>query len=157
MSKQCSAGLNKRSSTSRVDVSPAAVRLPGLRGALALVMLLVMPVAAQSPGVPRVPNGHAAPDVSDSGMGIAARMEAKRVTQLNLIRQKSLIWDADRLLHLAQELNNDAAAGGTALSVAERMQKASEIQRLAKEVKEKMTYAVGAPLEVANPFVIDQR
>lgn len=85
------------------------------------------------------------------------RIEARRIVQLNLLRQKSMVSDADKLLRLAQELDNDAKAGASALSPAERMRKAAEIERLAKEVKEKMTYSIGDPPQPATPFAIYTR
>lgn len=75
-------------------------------------------------------------------------MEARRIATLNLIRQKSMVSDADKLLQLARELNDDAVAGGTKMSATERMRKAAEIEKLAKNVKDKMTYAIGGPSEV---------
>jgi hypothetical protein len=68
-----------------------------------------------------------------------------------------MVSDADKLLKLAQELNADADAGGTILSPAQRMQKAAEIEKLARNVKEKMTYAIGAPQELTGPFAAWQR
>jgi hypothetical protein len=87
---------------------------------------------------------------------VDARMEARRFTALNQMRQKSMKSDAEKLLRLAQELNDDAGGSGT-LSSAERMRKAAEIEKLAKGVKEKMTYAIGAPTEIPGPFAIYQR
>jgi len=132
------------------------------RRVLALVLLLGFPMAAQLPGVPiqmPVPGGRVHPrpeDPADSG-GIDLRMEAKRNAELNVMRQKSMVSDADKLLRLAQELNADADAGGAIMSPAERMHKATEIEKLARNVKEKMTYAIGEPPEMGGPFAAWQR
>lgn len=135
---------------------------PAPRHMLAILLLLGLPVAAQSPGMP-------AQSVQDIGSnmqrdseslgaaGIDARMEARRIAALNQQRQHQMVSDADKLLKLAQELNADADAGGTILSPAERMQKAAEIEKLARNVKEKMTYAIGAPQELTGPFAAWQR
>ena len=85
------------------------------------------------------------------------RIEARRIVQLNLLRQKAMVSDADKLLRLAQELDNDAKGDASKLSPAERMRKAAEIERLAKEVREKMTYSIGAPPEPSGPFAIYSR
>jgi hypothetical protein len=124
-------------------------------------MFLVLPVAAQSPMGPSGPStghlGRQQQQAPDSDMGMDGRIEARRIVQLNLLRQKSMVSDAEKLLRLAQELDNDAKGSASALSPADRMRKAAEIERLAKEVREKMTYTVGTPAEPAGPFAIYSR
>jgi len=128
---------------------------------LTILLLLGLPVAAQSPGT-------SGQETQDSGMiqreldgssatGIDARMAARRFAALNQQRQHEMVSDADKLLKLARELNADADAGGTLLSPAERMQKAGAIEKLARNVKEKMTYAIGAPQQLEGPFAAWQR
>jgi hypothetical protein len=140
------------------EVSDAAGhRLPirrhvGRARVLAAALLLVMPLMAQSPGVGPNPPADGPYGPGMVAGGIEAKMEARRIAMLNVIRQKGMISDAQKLLHLAQELNEDAAAGGSKMSDAERVHKASEIEKLAKAVKEKMTYAVGAPDGFSGPF-----
>ena len=121
----------------------------GSRYVLALALFLVLPLAAQSPVLPGPESrGHFGKQQSqsDSDTGFDGRIEAKRITQLNLMRQRALVSDANKLLRLAQELNDDANAA-MAMSPGDRMRKAAEIEHLAKEVKEKMTYAIGAPAD----------
>ena len=132
----------------------------GLRRILALTLLLGTPVAAQSPGTAPVviPGVHTAPRVPQDEEGpLDSKMEAKRIEQLNTMRQKTMLSDVDRLLRLTQQLNDDAAAGGTKMSTAARLHTASEIEKLAKDVKEKMTFAIGAPPDQSTPFLIWQR
>lgn len=163
MFKQASPGSPSRFGSPLAE-SHGTARSPGSRRALALAMFLVIPVAAQSPGMgpgyPGQQSGHIGQrqqQDSDSSPGLDVRIEAKRIATLNLIRQKSMVSDADRLLRLAQELNNDANADTSTLTPAERLRKAAEIEHLAKGVKEKMTYAVGAPAEDRGPFSLDTR
>jgi hypothetical protein len=66
-------------------------------------------------------------------------MQARRITALNLLRHKEMVNDASRLLRLAQELNAESKN----LSPAERVRKAAEIEKLAKSVRDKMSYVVG--------------
>jgi hypothetical protein len=94
---------------------------------------------------------------NDSDSGLDTRMETKRIAQLNSARQKSMVSDAERLLQLARELNDDADSGGTRLSSAERLHKAAEIEKLAKDVKTKMVFAIGAPDPFSGPFTTWQR
>ena len=69
-------------------------------------------------------------------------MQAKRIKALNQMRHKAMVDDAAKLLVLAKELNDET----TNLSSADRVRKATEIEKLAKSVKDKMTYAVGNEL-----------
>jgi hypothetical protein len=152
---------NKRMTTSPAESPLRAGWHFGARRALALVMLLVLPIAAQSPGVPsgspvnrsRQQQQQDQPDSSP----MSSSLDARRITQLNLIRQKNMASDAEKLLRIARELSNDANADSSALSPAERMHKAAEIEKLAKGVREKMTYAIGISSDPANPFSIVSR
>jgi hypothetical protein len=148
---------NVRTAISPADSASEPRRRFVARRALAFAMLLVLPIAAQSPGLPGgspVNRGRQQqqPDLPDSGFSGDQRIEAVRIAKLNLIRHKSMISDADKLLRLAQELNNDANADSSALSPSERMHKAAEIGKLAKDVREKMAFTIGTPQETATPF-----
>jgi hypothetical protein len=66
----------------------------------------------------------------------------KQLRALNAERQKSLVADTNKLLKLAADLNaeiNNANAGSLTL---DRIQKLSEIEKLAHSVKEKMSTSV---------------
>jgi hypothetical protein len=119
---------------------------------LPALVLAVLPMAAQSPGIPMAGSGMPGSPRVDSDSGVESRMATKRIAKLNQIRQKAMVEDAVKILRLAEELNKDANAGGVNLSQAERMQKAAEIEKLAKQVREKMTYSIGEPSEVMGPF-----
>ena len=62
---------------------------------------------------------------------------------LNAERQKSLISDADKLLKLAKELNDEVAGSDSSSMSDEELRKVAEIGKLAKSVKEKMSYSMG--------------
>lgn len=126
----------------RAHIVRAFVRiLPRL---LAAALLLCLSVAAQSPGVPQPGLDHGQsstrfPTQSQDEPQVAPEIEAKRIKALNQMRHKAMVDDAAHLLALAQELNDDTAN----LSTADRLRKAGEIEKLAKSVKEKMSYSVG--------------
>lgn len=132
-------------SLGRKRMSVVAMRrhAPVLLRCLAAAVLIGLPVAAQSPGTPLNPGsqGHSAPHFpSDSPpMSSNQTLDQKRIGLLNKLRQRSMVDDAAKLLFLARQLNADPSN----MSDAERMHKAAEIERLAKSVKEKMSYAVG--------------
>jgi hypothetical protein len=118
---------------------------------LAIALLLGAPMAAQSPGTSGPP---ATPhlQVADPSLGFNDVPIAERQAKLlNAERQKAIVSNTARILQLARELNADATSGYSTLSAAERMHKAEEIEKLAKSVREKMTYAIGTPAS-SNPF-----
>ena len=109
----------------------------------AAALLLGCSIAAQSPGVPLGLPGEGQatsrfPKRQPSD-GTPLSMDQKRIAVLNRMRQRAIVSDTDRLLLLAKELNADSAS----MAAAERVRKAGEIEKLAKSVKEKMSYAVG--------------
>lgn len=118
----------------------------------ALIPLLGLSIAAQSPGTPRTMSLPRQPGISDDN-SFDQRIEARRIAMLNVIRQKSMITDAEKLLQLAKELNDDASGGHT-LSPSDRIHKAGEIEKLAKNVKEKMTYVAGSGPTPSPNFTI---
>lgn len=133
----------------------------GTRRWLFLILVLGLPLAAQSPGMPRTQtqgNGRTTDGgAGDRDSGIDLRMEAKRIAALNADRQKSMVSDAGKLLQLARELQEDADAGGTKMSGAERLHKAAEIEKLAKDVKSKMIFAISDSNSIPGPFASWQR
>jgi len=69
-------------------------------------------------------------------------MMEKRMNALNLARQKEMISDADKLLKLAKELNDEIAAKNAASLTEDQLHKIAEIEKLARSVKEKMADGV---------------
>ncbi len=132
---------------------PGRIRWGAVRRTLVMAVLLGIPLGAQQPGPPSIISQHPQSPFSDStNPFVDHSMEARRIKELNVMRQKSMVADAEKLLQLARELDADARADNPALSPAERLHKASEIERLAKQVREKMSYAVGGPDSPVAPF-----
>lgn len=119
-----------------------------------VVGLLALPMLAQSPfsRPPRQlqadPAAVFAHQTNDEMSYARIPIEPKRLRALNELRRKSLVSDANRLLLLAQELNEK----GESMSPAEQLRKAVEIQKLAKDVKEKMTFAVSDESRPQSPY-----
>lgn len=85
---------------------------------------------------------------SDDMLASSNPVDQKRMRALNEMRRKAMASDVDKLLLLALELNQK----GDSLSQAEQLKKASEIQKLAKDVKEKMMLTTGSDRPLQNPF-----
>lgn len=112
-------------------------------GRMALVAMALAGTAllAQSEvwqGPPQLPG----PGVQNSpGMpGETPQMLARRIRELNAMRQKAMVADADKLLKLAFELNA-IDKDGIGISPADRMKKLAQIEKLAKSVREKMSFS----------------
>jgi hypothetical protein len=77
----------------------------------------------------------------------------KQVKALNVMRQKSMVSDTDKLLRLVKELNDEIAANSPAALTAEQLRKLATIEKLAHSVKEKMsTPVLGAQPPVFGPI-----
>jgi hypothetical protein len=120
-----------------------------------LALLLGIPVVGQSP-YSQFPSpndgkfGHNYPD-SNPPFGTDPAADEKRLRQLNLARHKELVSDTARLLQLARELNDEVVDPGTPLTDAQ-MKKVAEIGKLARSVKEKMSFTVGGYPELKSPL-----
>ena len=71
--------------------------------------------------------------------------DQKRLRALNAERQKSMVKDADKLLKLARELDEDVNRPTNASFDQAEYSKVAEIEKLAHKVKDKMSSPVQAP------------
>ena len=72
-------------------------------------------------------------------------MAEKRLRALNAERQKQMVADAEKLLKLARELNEEVAASNSGTLTPEQLHKIAEIEKLARSVKERMVDGVAQP------------
>ncbi len=70
---------------------------------------------------------------------------------LNTERQKELVSDTARLLKLAQELNQEVSSSESATMSPDQVRKVSEIGKLARSVRQKMTFGLGGDPLVPEP------
>jgi hypothetical protein len=127
----------------------AGISLCGLfvAGFLLLIRLSgqQQPTISNQPTIPNLsnkPNRNPFENMPDADPGMADR----QMRALNVMRQKSMVSDTEKLLKLAQELNKDIEASNmTALTPVE-LRKLSDIEKLARNVKQKMSISYsGAP------------
>src|SRR5215472_9732441 len=118
-----------------------------VRTVLGLALLLGIPVAGQGPypQFPSTNNGRQSYPSTGGEFGRESENspDKKRIQLLNAARQKALVSDAERLLKLAKELDDEVAANDSAPLSGEQLHKLDEIGKLAKSVKEKMSYSLG--------------
>ena len=130
-------------------------RRSGLRAALGLLLLLGIPVAGQSPQFPSSITNRMGQHNSDSNIPFgqdANSPDQKRLRLLNAERQKQLISDTQKLLRLARELNEEVAESGSTSMSDGQLRKVAEIGKLARSVKERMRYSMGAYPDVNAPL-----
>lgn len=69
-------------------------------------------------------------------------MAERRFRALNMERQKRMVADANKLLTLAKELNDQVAAEKSGSLSVDQIHKIGEIEKLARSVKDRMTAGV---------------
>ena len=118
-----------------------------------LVLLIVAGFAigrAQSPGVPppsQSPIMHG--ELGRVGGGFSDNedvdpvMMERRMRALNMERQKQMVSDTNKLLKLAKELNDEVATSNVGSFTPDQLRKIAEIEKLARNVKDRMTAGIG--------------
>lgn len=77
---------------------------------------------------------------------------AKQMRAINADRQKSLVSDTNKLLELAKELKTEMSSDQEDGPSGIQLRKAAEIEKLARNVKEKMSYSVGGGPQFKDPI-----
>jgi hypothetical protein len=127
----------------------AGVALCGLlAGASVLLVRLSgqqQPPISNQPSIPNLSNKtnrNPFENMPDADPGMADR----QMRALNVMRQKSMVSDTDKLLKLAQELNSDIETSNSTTLTPVELRKISDIEKLARNVKQKMSISYsGAP------------
>ncbi len=76
-------------------------------------------------------------------------MTESQLRELNQERQKQMVADANKLLKLARELNDEISAANRGTLTPDQLRKIAKIEKLARSVKERMTIGVGQPALLA--------
>lgn len=157
---KCTAESSAAENTVVRSLAPfRAWRRPAMRSVLGLAVLLGIPVAGQSP-LPQVPAkdsakfGQQFPDTSGLYDQNPNSPNQKRMQVLNVQRQKAIVSETEKLLELARELNDDVAASNSERMSDDQMHKVAEIGKLAKSVKDKMSYSLGGYPALNTPLTI---
>lgn len=121
--------------------------LMSLCQSLWLALALALSAAAQN-GVPyqpsqaspqfKVPAGTSATEFDTPEQA----QEQQRIRALNAARQKSMVSDTNKLLRLVNELNAEIARNNADTLTSEQLRKIGTIEKLARNVKEKMSIPI---------------
>jgi hypothetical protein len=134
---------------------------PALPWALALAILPALPLALRcgaqnAPGqqhstmIPQ-PIGQHVGDIGDLPGGNPIQNE-RLLRALNADRQKSLVSDTNKLLRLVNELNAEIARTNPNALTEAQLRKVAEIEKLAHNVKDKMSTSVRGTPAFQPPF-----
>jgi hypothetical protein len=136
---------------------PARLRLCASMGfavslALVCALMCVLPGRAQSSGGSSGGQGQGMGDIhphhdlsSLSPDDVDPAMAERRIRALNNERQKQIVADTDKLLKLARELNEEVAKANTGTLTMDELHKIADIEKLAHNVRQRMTESVGEP------------
>ena len=126
------------------------------RQALGLALVLALPGGAQN--ISSAPDrffgqtiGQRVGSIDDTGNDDPVQQE-KRLRALNAERQKSLVADTNKLLRLAQELQNEIDRTSPDSLTPAQLHKVADIEKLAHSIKEKMSTSVRGAPEIRMPF-----
>jgi hypothetical protein len=120
-----------------------------LGGVILLALVCVLTCRSQSPGMnvgqqPIHQTALSQPDLSTlSSDAPDPVMIERRIRALNVLRQKQMVADTDKLLKLARELNDEVAKANTGTLTPDELHKIADIEKLARSVRQKMTDETG--------------
>jgi hypothetical protein len=77
--------------------------------------------------------------------GFDSTIAQRRAKMLNNERHKSLVSDSDKLFKLATELNDEIAHSNSGSLTPDQLRKVAEIEKLAHNVRDKMTQTLPPP------------
>jgi hypothetical protein len=149
-----------RRATCKISVGLAAAFLLVVTGSIIGRAQMPGPTPGPTPG--QTPSGRGGgfgrPDMSplsNNDGDYDPVMTERRMRALNSERQKQMVADANKLLKLAKELNDEVATANENAFTADQLRKIAEIEKLAKNVRERMTAGIGqAPSTMSPPNVI---
>ncbi len=128
-----------------IGVDGASKPLRSLRLAIWLAPIIALLAGAQN-----FPSSQSPNQVSPRGrnpFGGAASAdplyEERRMNALNADRHKSMVSDTEKLLRLAKQLDAEIAANTQVGLTSKEMKEVAEIEKLARNVKEKMVRTFG--------------
>jgi hypothetical protein len=118
-----------------------AFRKPGSGGFLLLMVLIFASIPAEPAGQEPVPSqmSRQSRNPFDGFGSNDPVLAARQMRALNADRQKSLVSDTDKLLKLAQDLNSEIETSNQNALTQVELRKIADIEKLARNVKQKMS------------------
>jgi hypothetical protein len=113
---------------------------------LGILLLCSVSAVLLAQQAPRFPRGETPPEARED-----ARLRHDREKAMNQKRQEDLKHDTDKLLKLATELKEDVDKTNENVLSLDVIKKADEIEKLAKNVRDKMKAQALEPMPSAEP------
>lgn len=130
-------------------------RKPAPRVFLLFIVLIFGSIAAVPAGQQPIPSPmNQQPRSPYDGFGASDPvLAARQMRALNVDRQKSLVSDTEKLLKLAQDLNSEIETSNQEVLTQVQLRKIADIEKLARNVKQKMSisFVGGPPLQEPVP------
>jgi hypothetical protein len=148
----------RRPETASLNRAPRRWVSLAVRPALCLALLLALPGGAQNPppqplgGFGQQTDRHSDDPLAERGVRRYPAEDEMRLRALNVLRQKSLVEDTNKLLKLAAELNAEVSSAHPDALTSEQLHKLAAIEKLARSVKEKMSAPVLGIPAFSEPF-----
>lgn len=138
-------------------LGPVFIRIWRLHPAIGLALIMAIFAGAQNFPTLQSPGVGSSRDRNPFGQppGSDPLYEARRLNALNADRHKSMVSDTEKLLRLAKQLDEEIASNASDGLTSKELKELAEIEKLARNVKEKMarTYGDGPLLkEPSNPM-----
>lgn len=108
--------------------------------------------SVQRPGLPQPIGQGVNDDMSEAPGNMDPLHDERLLRAMNADRQKSLVADTNKLLRLVNELNAEIARTSPAALTADQLHRLQEIEKLAHNVKEKMSTSVRGLPAFQPPF-----
>lgn len=126
----------------------SARRLLRLALILPAGICLVLPAQSQLPGTESSPAPMTYPQGTQPGPPPSAEsaFQRRRIRVLNAERQKEMVSDANKLLRLTAELNNEVSHNKSDSFTPDQLRQLAKIEKLARSVKNKMSNPVPAAI-----------
>jgi hypothetical protein len=145
------------------DLNPKAANSTAVRWQrfASLLFLTLLLIVSATAGVSQTSVSNRGPILSGDGSSAAqhqtlegsepgsngydSTITERRMKLMNNERRKSLVSDTDKLIKLATELNNEIAKSNSGSLAPDQLRKLAEIEKLARNVRDKMTMILPSP------------
>ena len=134
--------------SSQIPRPKGPFRRPASDGFMLLIVLIFGSIPAEPAGQQPVPSpmNQQSRNPYDGFGSNDPQLAARQMRALNAERQKSLVSDTDKLLKLAQDLNSEIETSNQDVLTQVQLRKIADIEKLARNVKQKMSISfVGGP------------
>jgi hypothetical protein len=136
-----------------IEIGRKSIRVRNLHVAIWLAAIIALFAGAQNFPPSQMPSqgSHRGRNPYGPPAGPDSPYEDRRLNALNADRHKSMVTDTEKLLRLAKQLDEEIAANTADGLTSKEVKEVAEIEKLARNVKEKMARSYGGGLVYMDP------